>query len=85
MILTSYPGRDSRDDHWERCLFQILEFTKGMNSGVLIISGKGWPTGYHAPRQKNIRVFQLSAKANFPKNGCKIGKFLSHTLKALFI
>ena len=32
-ILTSYPGTDLRDDHWERRIFEILEFTEGTNSG----------------------------------------------------
>ena len=42
-ILTAYPGTDLRDDNWERRTFEILEFTKGTNSG-LTISGRGWPT-----------------------------------------
>ena len=39
-ILTSCPGMDLRDDHWGR-IFEILEFTKGTNSGSLTISGRG--------------------------------------------
>ena len=55
-ILTSYPGTDVRDDHWERCIVEILEFTEGMNGGVLIISVRGWPIAYHAAMQKNSSI-----------------------------
>ena len=75
--------RDLRDDHWETRIFEILEFTKGTNSGDLTISGRGLSTAYHATMQK-IRVFQLWVKADFPINACKIEKFVSHTGRALF-
>ena len=39
-ILTSYPWTDLKDNHWG-CIFAILEFIKGMNSGSLTISGRG--------------------------------------------
>ena len=41
-ILTSYPGTDLRDDHWERCIFEIVEFTKGTSSCGVTIQGMGW-------------------------------------------
>ena len=52
-ILMSHSGTDLRDNHWERCIFQILEFTQGTNSGGSTMSGRGWPTAYHATIQKN--------------------------------
>ena len=44
-ILMSYPGTELRDKHWERRIFEILEFTKGTNSG------------YHATVQKKFEYF----------------------------
>ena len=41
-VLTSYPRTDVRDDHWGGgCVFEILEFTKVVNSGNLKILSKG--------------------------------------------
>ena len=79
-ILMPYQGTDLREGHWERRIFEILEFTKGTNSCGLTISGRGWPTAYHATMQKK---FELREKTNFPINGCKLEKIKGHTLRAL--
>ena len=56
-ILTSYPGTDL-GEHWG-CVFEILEFTKGTNSGSLTISGRGGQEQI-MQQYKRMGVFELS-------------------------
>ena len=82
--LTSYPWSDLREDHWG-CIFAILGFTKGTNSGSLTISGRGGQE--HIMQQyKEWEYFSFVVElwANFPINVYKIKNFIRHKLRSLF-
>ena len=68
------------------CIFAVLEFTKGTNSGSLTSSCRGGQE--HIMQQfKEWEYFSFGVKlwANFPINACKTENFISHTLGGLFI
>ena len=55
------------------CIFEIMESTKGANSGSLTISGRGWPKAYHAAMSElEYFTFGLELWADFLTNACKM-------------